>query len=148
MIEEYIAQLAPILIGLVFLMVIRLAVTKEDRLLIRSTTPGIVVDSADSPETEKPARHEIFYDSLIAGGIFPKNLSINALERTAARSLGVIDIANLSKFKKELIRSDHKKLLVHVHDVTTPLMQILSFEGNSGFLLSYLAGYRLEFEVV
>ena len=86
----------------------------------------------------------LVHDELITNGFFDSNSGLRNSRNVAFEKLGIFDEKKVDSLGRYLMRQKKDRLRLFALGNPAPLARVLSFEGNSGLLLAYLAGYNLE----
>ena len=157
-VSDYFVQLLPILIGAVFVAVIRIVAIRKDRIVLGTETWKTVKQFQNQEKADmelgilglgnvsENLRDRDFgreaYDELIINGLLPKKKSFENIEKLAFERLGMADMLRFQELQRKF-KSPSDRLALFVKDRTELLKGIMDFKGSSGVLLYYLAGYAL-----
>lgn len=165
-ISDYFMQLLPILAGIAFMLIIRHVAIAKDRIIIRTVDmPKSTRLVEHQMRTDlaysrgKPRIHEIesardaafereAYDALLVKGLATKNKSGNLLRKLALQKLGMADVSWFSRLANLAAVQNGARLTVLVLNRAELMKHLLTFGGDSGILLQYMAGYALEAELI
>jgi hypothetical protein len=86
----------------------------------------------------------MIHDELITNGFFDSNVGLRNSRNIAFEKLGILDEMKADNLSRYLTRHKKDQLRLFALGSDMPLARVLSFEGESGLLLAYLAGYNLE----
>lgn len=86
----------------------------------------------------------LVHDELITLGVFSSDTGLRSSRNAAFDLLGILDERKADNLSRYLMRQKKERLRLFAVGNPAPLARTLSFEGESGLLLAYLAGYDLE----
>lgn len=86
----------------------------------------------------------LVHDELIANGFFDSDTGLRNSRNAAFEKLGILDERKADNLSRYLMRHKKGRIRLFALGNQMPLSRVVSFEGESGLLLAYLAGYDLE----
>ena len=155
---DYLVQFAPVAIGAVIMLLLKEIRPREAKikLVIREgvqETDGRCQDNcirmggASKEFTEElhwNAFKQRTYDELILKGLLKGNFDGRSTAVAAFERLGMLAIDDVHRLNTYLVKSKPESLRIYSPCHAQLMRNLLSYYGQSGLLLAYLADYRLE----
>lgn len=149
---DYLIQLSPLILGVLFFIAIRYAKLLENKVVVRhserlGTFGNISMPSTSGKKSDDKYRDEFerrAYDMLVENGLMPSGARHKNVSKLAFERLGIADIKELPHLARRLETDSISKLTLFVPGQKELLSMLLSFKNPSGILLSYLSEYKLD----
>ncbi len=146
---DLLVQMAPILLGIAFMLAINSLKLGQSRIRIRASPyvaseavngkPYIAETDLDSSEFEREARDRLIEKGCMGGDDFDGKVRDLAFDR-----LGIIECGRLNQLNELSAKNSQGILSVFAGDRRELLRHVLHFSPDSGVLLSYLDRYKVD----
>jgi hypothetical protein len=144
---DFLMQTAPILLGIAFMLIINALKLGQSKIRIRSQSDAAAevcslkpaIEEPDCSRFEREARDRLIENGCMRGDDFKGNVRELAFDR-----LGIIECGRLNGLADLARQNRPARLNIFTSDRKDLLRSILHFGPDSGVLLSYLEGYRVD----